>query len=933
MKKIIRNTAFAILLTVVLVLNQAVFLLFPINPTNAQYNSILGNTSNLTNTTNTTTDSNTTNSYPSAGNTNYTDPTDTLPISFTILESLQSPLSGTQDITVVFEGQDVDTVSVCIHGPSNGCLQKYDSYPFNYLFKWQTNNFPNGTYNIIIKATKGGQSESKTYNYSIQNDTITVPKIYPDPNEIISPPETGMETSVNIIKPLDGATISGWITIIADTYGPIRRTGFFAVRDGNTFNLGFGHYNGHSWEFGLDTGRYENNNYTIIAHAWDDKENKITSNKVSIEIKNDGLKVNYIVEQTQPTIAEFIYEDNTFYEEGKNYVNDYQTTIDYYPKEIKKDPIFIDQPIVELRDTMLGIPWECRKAGIANKDECEIYMFKLHMPYECKEAGAESYAECDKIMMTAHMPPECKDAGITNKDECETYLNKKYMPEECLEAGATTKEECDKITFKNFAPPTCLEEGIETEGECEKLLFNIDMPSDCVEAGIENDEACKKYMFEKYGGPENIPADKFPPECIKAGAQTIDECETVMQKMYMPRECQDNGITSEKECEIYMNKKYMPRECQEAGATTRKACDKIMFNKYSPIECRDKGLTSEKDCKEFMVNFYAPKVDCRGITDDQCRRYINDRHIGNIIAKQTKYDEIKKFVSGKIGKSLKIDEFKNSLDKARGIIPFRGKDTGVKIIATSEYLILNEDEKLIQTSPIALMIDSDQDGLPDEIEKRIGTDPFNADSDNDGFNDGQELKNNFNPLGEGRFEKLNLAPIEEAILYNRPLGQPKVEGETSEDLIVKGVDNIIDEQGAIQEGLSLKGQAEPNSVVTLYIYSDLPIVVTTKVDRYGNWEYELNESLIDGEHEVYVVLNDNTGRVLKKSNPLNFFIEEARAISVTDYVSAAVVAPEISQESDNLMKYFIIITFMAVLIGILLFVIFVIQKRKNTIKL
>ena len=49
--------------------------------------------------------------------------------------------------------------------------------------------------------------------------------------------------------------------------------------------------------------------------------------------------------------------------------------------------------------------------------------------------------------------------------------------------------------------------------------------------------------------------------------------------------------------------------------------------------------------------------------------------------------------------------------------------------------------------------DSDGDGLPDLIENSLKTDPQKADSDNDGYNDGEEIYNGYNPLGDG---KLNI---------------------------------------------------------------------------------------------------------------------------------------------------------------------------------
>jgi hypothetical protein len=46
--------------------------------------------------------------------------------------------------------------------------------------------------------------------------------------------------------------------------------------------------------------------------------------------------------------------------------------------------------------------------------------------------------------------------------------------------------------------------------------------------------------------------------------------------------------------------------------------------------------------------------------------------------------------------------------------------------------------------------DQDQDGLSDRLEEGLGTDPNKADTDNDSFSDGEELKNNFNPLGSSK---------------------------------------------------------------------------------------------------------------------------------------------------------------------------------------
>jgi len=229
------------------------------------------------------------------------------------------------------------------------------------------------------------------------------------------------------------------------------------------------------------------------------------------------------------------------------------------------------------------------------------------------------------------------------------------------------------------------------------------------------------------------------------------------------------------------------------------------------------------------------------------------------------------------------------------------------------------------------MLDSDGDGLTDDMENRLGTNPNDADSDGDGYIDGAEVKDNFNPLGAGELA-VKLSPIDQAILEDETLGQPKTEGEISEKFKIENVINIEDEKDATKEGYNLSGTAEANNVITLYIYSDMPLVMTTETDEYGNWKYQLNESLIEGEHEIYVAVNDNTGKIVKKSNPLSFFVKEAKAVSIQDFVSSPFAAERTvtPKSSEIFLKYYILIAIAIIVTAILLFIIFMVQRSINT---
>ena len=184
--------------------------------------------------------------------------------------------------------------------------------------------------------------------------------------------------------------------------------------------------------------------------------------------------------------------------------------------------------------------------------------------------------------------------------------------------------------------------------------------------------------------------------------------------------------------------------------------------------------------------------------------------------------------------------------------------------------------------------DSDNDGVTDYDEVTLyKTNPFSADSDNDGFTDEAEILGGFNPNDDSQ---------ESPIVFE----SPKETGVIREDIFV--VENIVTDRTQVSEGENvhsaaiLSGRALPNSFVTIYIFST-PIVITVKTNEDGSWNYRFDKELEDGEHQVFVGVTDNAGKIVAKSNPFTF-VKEAEAFSpVSGETSAGIIISEPPQPS------------------------------------
>jgi hypothetical protein len=122
-----------------------------------------------------------------------------------------------------------------------------------------------------------------------------------------------------------------------------------------------------------------------------------------------------------------------------------------------------------------------------------------------------------------------------------------------------------------------------------------------------------------------------------------------------------------------------------------------------------------------------------------------------------------------------------------------------------------------------IFLDSDQDGLSDVEEKTYGTDPNNADTDGDGYTDGNEVKAGYDPLRPAPGDKIVADKVQ--VVNNTEQKDSGAQGNMTQDLSVEVANLISQKSGENQEitidDLDALVQKTNNETLTL---ADLPDV-------------------------------------------------------------------------------------------------------------
>ena len=226
----------------------------------------------------------------------------------------------------------------------------------------------------------------------------------------------------------------------------------------------------------------------------------------------------------------------------------------------------------------------------------------------------------------------------------------------------------------------------------------------------------------------------------------------------------------------------------------------------------------------------------------------------------------------------------------------------VALRATRE--LTRQKESFNSRSGLALYRDTDEDGISDYDEENIYfTDPRNAFTAGSLLTDGERILLGFDALSTSTQRVSVDSPrtsgeVASGLFKVSSIILEKRSREIIPEAPAVDVDNELDKKETQEpekprfeevEVLTFRGNALPNSFVTLYIFST-PIIVTVKTDVYGDWEYTLEEELEDGSHEMFVASVGNAGNIIAKSELIPF-------VKTAEAVEFAALAPEIFEDS------------------------------------
>lgn len=347
--------------------------------------------------------------------------------------------------------------------------------------------------------------------------------------------------------------------------------------------------------------------------------------------------------------------------------------------------------------------------------------------------------------------------------------------------------------------------------------------------------------------------------------------------------CVEQDIDDEQACLLFRaTMDLLDDTCVEQGIYEALSCEDYLYRIKTDLECQENKIIDKEECKNYLLEKYGGQVDCQLGDMNLCNSVLRNEYLNRLVAGQRLSQNISRATDSWLGKNISTEELSNVLqengvDSKKALPLLASPNTKVLLARAQKEAVLEEKDKLTILNQAVIILDTDGDGLSDDLEKYYGTEINSSDTDGDGYNDGVEISNGFDPLGPGALLKTRTDLDKVLLDENKKLEQPKVKSKKIDKKME--VENVT----ASPEEFKLSGRAEPDTWVNIYLYSALPLVMTTKTDASGNWSYDVKHSLSDGHHRVFVTVNDDTGKIVKQSRPISFLIREAQAVTADNY--------------------------------------------------
>lgn len=223
-----------------------------------------------------------------------------------------------------------------------------------------------------------------------------------------------------------------------------------------------------------------------------------------------------------------------------------------------------------------------------------------------------------------------------------------------------------------------------------------------------------------------------------------------------------------------MNKKYLILLVLSALTVFTVMASYYFFRASKPLENLPAAQPPKVALKSSEYLGYAGNSSCDGLASEQERQKCTGSLLKNINnQKPDGCDDLpniddRKFclknqfikaavLQGEAGKCKDLtnsDDAASCADQVALSLAIRNRDAkacAMIVDKDEQKSCVAEVESII--SKITVDLDTDHDGLSDELEKKYGTNPKAVDTDGDGHTDGEEVRGGFNPKGAGKLKK------------------------------------------------------------------------------------------------------------------------------------------------------------------------------------